>query len=346
MERHTDRIGLRALVIIWALVVLCGPAVARASEAPADDGEAPAVVCVSETDCDGDGLLDDEEGDRDGDGEFGPDETDPNLADSDGDGVDDGEERRLGTRGNVCDTDADGLSDGVELRRIQPDDVNGCHGLQPAGTNFKKPTILDPLNPDADGDGLADGEEDGNGNGWLDANETDPTIEDTDGDGLADGLEAQGDFDGDGLPDYDFRLIKGGQKCSPPESIADVDCDGVPNARDGDSDNDGCTDALEGGWVDADANGIPDVFDNQTKVCPDEVASGGGGTPAVSADDGDDGASDGSSMFAIDPDDGGACGLVQPGDGEGVSPARGIPGLLLLLLAFGLIALSKPRRQP
>lgn len=339
------RIGLRALAVLWALAVLCGPALARAAETAPDGGDAPEVVCASEADCDGDGLLDTEEGDRDGDGEFGPGETDPKIADTDGDGVNDGEEKRLGTQGNLCDTDDDGLSDGVELRRIQPDDVNGCHGLQPAGTNFKKPTILDPQNPDSDGDGLLDGEEDANGNGWLDPEESDPTIEDTDGDGLADGTEAQGDFDGDGVPDYDYRLIKAGQKCTPPEGIADVDCDGVPNARDGDSDNDGCTDALEGGWVDANTNSVPDVYDNQAKSCPESVASGGGSSPSVSTEDGGDERNDDSSVFAVDPEDGGACGLVQGRSAQGVSLVRGIPGLVLLILAFGLIAFSKLRRE-
>lgn len=273
-------------------------------------GNAPAAVCEGDADCDGlpdvredangngvvdpgetdpanpdtdgDGLLDGEEGDRDGDGRLGIDETDPLLADTEGDGIPDGEERRLGTVPNLCDTDGDGLSDGIEAGRIQPNEIGGCHGLQPAGTNFKKPTVLDPLNPDSDGDGLSDGEEDGNGNGWLDPEDTDPTIVDTDNDGQDDGVEALGDFDGDGIPDYDFRLIKGGQKCTPPEEIADVDCDGVPNARDGDSDNDGCTDLQEGGWIDTNNNGIPDLFDNQAKSCPDETAtpSGGGGRPS------------------------------------------------------------------
>jgi hypothetical protein len=44
----------------------------------------------------------------------------------------------------------------------------------------------DPLDPDTDGDFLLDGTEDSNGNGRVDGNETDPNLADTDGDGVSD----------------------------------------------------------------------------------------------------------------------------------------------------------------
>ncbi len=273
------------------------------------------------SDSDGDGVLDGDEGDRDGDGALGPNESDPLKPDTDYDGIPDGEEIRMGTYVNVCDSDEDGLSDGIETGKIQPDEINGCRGLQSAGTNFKRPTEMSPLNPDSDGDGLLDGEEDANFNGWLDSNESDPTVVDTDNDGLEDAIEALGDFDGDGMPDFDPFLIQAGGNCSPPKSVGDIDCDQVANARDDDSDNDGCPDSMEGKWVDANNNGIPDVYDFQAKSCPDPVigrtqgggsinigGTGGGGTvgnaPSPSVNQG-------VGSLGNMADDGGACALVQ-----------------------------------
>lgn len=227
-------------------------------------------------DSDGDGLPDGEEGDEDKDGRLGPDESDPILADTDGDGVSDGQEKRTGTYPNGCDSDEDGLSDGVEVGAIRPASEGGaCHGLEAAGTNYQNPHEMDPLNPDSDGDGLMDGVEDANGNGWIESTESDPSVADTDRDDLVDGVEARGDFDGDGVPDFDLRLINAGPKCSPPPDISDVDCDGIPNAIDVDSDDDGCPDSQEGGWIDQNVNGLPDVYDNEAKGCGE---GGGGGS--------------------------------------------------------------------
>lgn len=293
----------------------------------------------SNPDTDGDGLLDGEEGDRDGDGDLGPDESHPLIFDTDGDGVSDGDEARGGTKRNTCDTDGDGLSDGVETGRIAPDEVNGCHGLQPAGTNYHNPYAMDALNPDSDGDGLADGEEDLNGNGWLDPDETDPSVTDTDRDGLEDGVEALADFDGDGIPDFDFLTVQGEGDCRPPLSRADIDCDGVPNARDDDSDNDGCPDEQEGRWVDTNANGIPDVFDNEAKSCP-EPAVGTGGGSAGGQDQGDD-APSASSSFPLHATDGAACSLHDVG---GASLSVASPSWLFSLFAWSPFLLRIGRR--
>ncbi|MFA5811687.1 MAG: hypothetical protein WC956_05085 [bacterium] len=302
----------------------------------------------SAVDSDGDGLLDSEEGDRDGDGKLeGSDECDPKLADTDGDGVPDGDERRFGTRCNVCDTDNDALSDGVELGYIQPEDKNGCHGLTAAGTNYRKPHVMDPLNPDSDGDGLNDGLEDKNGNGWVDPDETDPSIEDTDKDGLSDYVETTGDFNGDGMPDFDFRLINNGSSCNPPAGIEDLDCDGIPNARDDDSDNDGCPDSQEGGWVDTNVNGVPDIYDSGAKSCPEPSessppAQGGNG---AAAGDGDDKAAAEFSFPRDGYDGGGACALVQRGDDGGFMTFPRVVGLVSLMLIGAGAAFSLARRR-
>jgi tetratricopeptide (TPR) repeat protein len=67
------------------------------------------------------------------------------------------------------DQDRDGLPDEVERSGANP---------------------TDPTNPDTDGDGLLDGQEDANHNGQVDPGETDPNKADSDGDGKSDGEEA------------------------------------------------------------------------------------------------------------------------------------------------------------
>ena len=77
------------------------------------------------------------------------------------------------------DTDGDGINDGIE--------VNGQYGDPEQGSN--------PLDNNTDGDYLEDGEEDLNGNGLIDVGETDPTR-----------IEDDGDFDGDGLQNWEENL--------------------------------------------------------------------------------------------------------------------------------------------
>lgn len=305
----------------------------------AEDGETD----YQNADTDGDGLIDSDEGDRDGDGALGPDESDPLVIDTDGDGLSDGDEAREGTKRNTCDTDEDGLSDGVEMGAIQPDDIAGCHGLQAAGTNYHNPYAMDPLNPDSDADGLTDGEEDMNGNGWCDPEDTDPSIMDTDRDDLEDGVEALGDFDGDGIPDFDYRLIQGEGECRPPESMSDLDCDGVPNARDDDSDNDGCPDAQEGSWMDMNTNGIPDVFDNEASICPEPAPDVGGGAVGGGDDSGDGNGieTDFPAHFA----DGDACRLARQAPDPSSKKSLGIAILFLALSAL-VFRIRSRRRAP
>ncbi len=232
-------------------------------------------------DTDGDTFLDGEEGDVNRNFILDENESDPLLKDTDGDGLaDDVEITRFGSLPNNCDTDGDGLPDGVEGGVINPDPKDSeCAGLQTAGTNFTSIGQLSPIKKDSDGDGINDGDEDANHNGWLDPDETDPTIEDTDKDGISDGIEAALDIDGDGYPDVDILMLENGKKCTPPESATDLDCDGVPNTRDDDSDNDGCYDREEGIHADENRDGIPDVWQQDVAKCMD--ASAGGGVPAA-----------------------------------------------------------------
>lgn len=103
-----------------------------------------------------------------------------------------------------------GDSDGDNL----PDDQEAIYGS-------------DPLNPDFDGDGIADGDE-------VYTYGTNPTSNDTDGDGLLDGEEVFGfgtnplssDTDGDGLTDADEIYTYGTNP-----TVFDTDGDGVPDGE-------------------------------------------------------------------------------------------------------------------
>jgi len=107
-------------------------------------------------------------------------QTDPHNNDTDGDGLNDSYEALiLLTDPTAVDTDSDGINDGIE--------VNGLYGDPPQAS--------DPRNNNTDGDQFDDGEEDINGNGIVDLNETDPTR-----------VEDQGDFDEDGIDNWEENL--------------------------------------------------------------------------------------------------------------------------------------------
>ena len=107
-------------------------------------------------------------------------QTDPFNNDTDGDGLNDSLEALvLLTDPTDTDTDSDGVWDGIEY--------NGSYGDPAQGS--------DPRNNNTDGDHLDDGEEDLNGNGVIDENETDPTR-----------VNDEGDFDGDGIQNWQENM--------------------------------------------------------------------------------------------------------------------------------------------
>lgn len=149
--------------------------------------------------------------------------------DSDGDGITDAAEASIGTNPNNPDTDNDGLNDGEEVSGIdagstsavasgKSDPKDGCDPFQKMPncdadgdglTNANEASIgTNPNNPDSDGDGIADGEDncptvpgkdkgcpenaepDSDRDGLTDAEEqkigTNPNNPDTDGDGVDD----------------------------------------------------------------------------------------------------------------------------------------------------------------
>ncbi|MBC8127012.1 MAG: hypothetical protein H8M99_07700 [Gloeobacteraceae cyanobacterium ES-bin-144] len=168
----------------------------------------------------------------------------PNTPDSDGDGLPDGLEVGWRTAGPTTNTAADTNGDGFTnfIGDIDPPlyavvensgKVPGV-GSQSQGddrTRQAAGTVTDPTNPDTDGDGIPDGVEDANRNGWTDGDglslpltaaisqyvtarpnagdwpnnviesfetwtETSPTKADSDGDGLSDGYGEDKNFNG------------------------------------------------------------------------------------------------------------------------------------------------------
>ncbi|MFH1811058.1 MAG: hypothetical protein ABIJ09_20120 [Pseudomonadota bacterium] len=211
--------------------------------------------------------------------------TDPTRADSDGDGLADGVEdvnhdgayqagQELDPRDP--DTDDDGLCDGPNS--VLPLCTGGDPDPYLADNDTDRDGVPDsvdtaPNNPDRDGDGLCDGPrtvagvceggEDLNGNGVINAGESDPDAVDTDCDGLTDLEERQAglnprkrDTDGDLIPDGIERGVT--QNPDPTRCtsfVADADPTTTTSASNVDSDGDGINDGIE----DANRNGLVDA---------------------------------------------------------------------------------------
>ena len=117
------------------------------------------------------------------------------YTDTDLDGIVDYLEAMLGTDSEDADSDDDGLSDYIELMKTDSDptltdtDSNGvADGDEDADgdglTNLQEQTLgTDPSKVDTDSDGIPDGEEQRDG--------TNPLLDDTDGDGVTDGYELE-----------------------------------------------------------------------------------------------------------------------------------------------------------
>ena len=135
-------------------------------------------------DTDGDGKYDGVE-DLDRDGKVDKGETDPCRADSDGDGINDGRDLcPLEPEDYDGDRDRDGCPEdpgtvvvypdsgppGGDAGVVKPHDQDG-DGLPDV---LEQISCTDPANPDTDGDGRIDGEEDENHNGKVDNGETNP----------------------------------------------------------------------------------------------------------------------------------------------------------------------------
>ena len=187
----------------------------------------------------------------------------PRTPDSDGDGLPDGLEvglRAGGTGTNVAaDTNGDGIPNfAVDLDPPLYNTLDNAGAVPGVGAGDRSArlagTTTDPGNPDSDGDGLLDGEEDANANGWIDGDgaplaagssptlgrawpngiydpgevwsETSPNNPDTDGDGLPDGWEVQHGLN----PMDNGSLAMSGGVANPANGAAgDLDGDGIDN---------------------------------------------------------------------------------------------------------------------
>lgn len=200
--------------------------------------------------------------------------SNPFTPDTDGDGLPDGLE--LGWRNSIGDppTDATANTDGDAFPNfigdldppfyntldnfgnvpdVDSQSLGGDRSRQSAGT------VTDPSNPDTDGDGILDGVEDANRNGWVDGDgehlpiefepwaerdwpdgiiqptetwaETDPNNPDTDGDGAVDGFSEDTNFDGFIEGDTNSnRLYDAGEAWSETDPLNnDSDGDGLPD---------------------------------------------------------------------------------------------------------------------
>ncbi len=197
--------------------------------------------------------------------------TDGLSPDSDGDGLPDGLElgwRQPGTNTSIlADTDGDGYPN--FLADLDPPFYNTCDniGLVPnvsecnsgSKTDLRGGSTTDPNNPDSDFDGIPDGVEDANRNGWVDGDgapiqpdwipwlgrdwpdrsldisdtwlETDPNNSDTDKDGLSDGYGEDQNFNGriDGDTNTN-RLYDAGEAWTETNPLSkDSDGDGLPD---------------------------------------------------------------------------------------------------------------------
>ena len=260
---------------------------------------------VAAGDTDGDGLNDDVET---GIG------TDPNDADTDDDGLSDGNEVAGGTDPTRVDSDGDGVQDGTEqgLTTAQTPDTDGTVFLPDADPT----TTTNPNDGDTDDDGLLDGDEDVDSDGFVDPTETDPNDVDTDDGSVGDGVEVD----------------RGTDPLDPSDDVAA-----------GDTDGDGLTDAEEG-----DLGTDPNDADTDDDGLSDGEEVNEYGTDPLNPDTDHGGVSDGEEVDAgadpLDPADDAARDLVYAGGCTGCAAASG-PDDVSLAAAGLLVALVATRRR-
>ncbi|MCK4410052.1 MAG: hypothetical protein KAW67_08200, partial [Candidatus Eisenbacteria sp.] len=257
------------------------------------------LINALDLDSDGDFIPDGEE-DLNGNGVQDTGETNWLVADSDGDGLIDGWEAMWGTDPLDPNSDDDGWNDYEEVivygTNPNDPDTDGDGRIDGIGnedgTDADGDGAINAADFDSDNDGTTDSQEDFDEDAVVDAGETDPTLYDTDGDGFSDGYEVYHalsdplngiDSDGDGWYDGEEIAVyktdpynvdtdgDGRWDSHGNEGAQDSDGDGLINALDLDSDNDGIDDKDE----DVNLDGIVDVGETD----PTDVDTDGDGLP-------------------------------------------------------------------
>ncbi len=319
---------------------------------------APESCDLVDSDCDGDVV--DTFADTDWDGL--PDCVDD---DDDGDGLTDGQEATAGTDPLNEDSDGDGLDDLTE--------VGGNPSFPPDSDGDGQ---IDALDDDDDGDGIPTSVEAGWSSFDIDWDgEPNHLDEDADGDGVTDEAEGQGDFDGDGVPNWADPTDSGGPSGDPDGDglsnaeeeaagtdmwNADTDNDGMDdgtevdvgaNPLDPDTDGDGILDGADG-LDDSDADGIIDVLDptddggddDDDATDDDDVADDDDAADDDDdATDDDDAADDDDDGGDDDDDDGGGRGRDRRGGCYCSSGAPGGGGALVGLILCAVVTLRRRR---
>ena len=125
---------------------------------------------------------------------------------------------------------------------------------------------------DDDGDGIYNHIEDTNGNGVVDAGETDPQNADTDGDGIEDGVE-----DANKNGQIDVGETDPRDHCDPIKTAPDCDWDGdgIVNSIDLDDDNDGVNDGFDVANFNKDSDSDGDGISDDDETGNDGVYNAG-----------------------------------------------------------------------
>jgi cysteine-rich repeat protein len=222
---------------------ICGTLPKNPASIPIDTDDDGLCDDGVDPDDDNDTISDIQE-DADGDGFFDEgDETNPKLADTDGDGTNDNEDN--------CPTIPN-----IDQRNT---DANRANDPNPI---VQGDPFGDACDDNDDNDALTDAEEDANNNGIYDQDsETDPLDPDTDGDFIADGNDNCPLIANADQTNTDQALVNAGETLIVGDTLGD--------ACDTDDDNDGVDDAAEIGFTlidnpDTDGDNVIDGTDN----CP------------------------------------------------------------------------------
>ncbi|MDB4224650.1 BspA family leucine-rich repeat surface protein [Granulosicoccus sp.] len=238
------------------------------------------TLLVAPTDTDNDGLPDYLDADADNDGVL--DAVEGNARTSGGSLAGSSANSPLQIFGllfsDETSVDATGISPTAQGLPLDTDNDGIANIRDKDSDNDGLLDVVESFGPsyDLDNDGQIDGFSDADRNGIADALQINaPAVVDTDNDGLLDQMDIDSDGDGlsdiaeyggvddnnDGMIDNLIDLNRDGIDdviATLPVLLVDSDGDGEPDYRDSDSDNDGVSDLIESGGIDADGDGIAD----------------------------------------------------------------------------------------